>query len=122
MFRESVAQKAIIAISDGKNRVQNDDPQPTLPPWLRMGPKPWAALTIQISRNTPSTSTNGAAQFSNRRRVFISRRMIAIWTTQKIAKLSHWVHGLPSNAGAFVQASPNRTPASVKTAPPPIQL
>src|SRR5215510_7042361 len=126
MFRESVDQNAIIAMSEGKNNVQKGCPQPTLPLWLRIGPKPCAEISIQISRNTPTTSTNGAAQFSNRRRVFMPRRMIAIWMTQKIAKLSHSVPGyvLPRIVieAAFVHESPNRTPASVNTAPPPIQL
>src|SRR6202011_1918358 len=113
MLSESVAQKAIIAVNDGKKSGQKEEPQPTLPLWLRIGPKPWAALTIQARRNTPISSTKGAAQFSKRRTISMPRRMIAIWITQKIAKLSHWVHGVPKIGAALIQPLPKSAPARV---------
>src|SRR5579884_32124 len=122
MFKERVDQKAIIAIREGKNSAQKPGPQPNLPPWLRMGPKPWAATSIQIKRKKATTSTKGAAQFSNRRNVSMPRRMMAIWITQKMAKLSHWVQGMPASGAALSQALPNSAPARVYTAWPPIQL
>ena len=45
------------------------------------------------SRKTATIRTNGAAQFSNRRTASMPRRMIAMLSAQKIAKLSHRVHG-----------------------------
>src|SRR5579885_3281811 len=44
------------------------------------------------------------------------------WLTQKMAKLSHWVQGMPASGAAFNQALPKSAPARVYTAWPPIQL
>ena len=44
-----------------------------------------------------ATSTNGAAQFSNRRSVSMPRTMMAISSTQKSANDSHCVHGVPAD-------------------------
>src|SRR5437763_1291644 len=90
MLSDSVDQNAIIPISAGGNSTnQKLLPQPTLPGSLRIGPKPPALPTIQASSPSATISTNGAAQFSNRRTAFIPRRMMKMLIAQKIAKLSH---------------------------------
>src|SRR5438874_10356368 len=64
MFNDSVDQKAIIPISAGGKRFsQKSLPQPILPGWLTIGPKPPALLTIQMRRRIATTRTKGAAQF-----------------------------------------------------------
>ena len=66
-----------------------------------------------MSSTTATTSTNGAAQFSNRRSVSMPRTMMAISSTQKIAKDSHCVHGYPPMWATLVQPLPKMAPASV---------
>jgi hypothetical protein len=61
MLSESVDQNAIMPMSDGQNTGQNLSPQPRVPASLTMGPKPPAWIVIQISRNSATTMTNGAA-------------------------------------------------------------
>src|SRR5256885_13739293 len=94
MFSDSVDQKAIMAMSDGgKSFSQKLLPQPTVPASLRIGPKPLAWITIQMRRKTATARTNGAAQFSKRRTAFMPRRMIKMFSAQKMRKLSHKGHG-----------------------------
>ena len=94
MLRESVDQNAIIPISDGgKSFSQKSEPQPTVPFWDTIGPKPPALVTIQARSPSATTRTNGAAQFSKRRTAFMPRMMIRMFRAQKTAKLSHWVQG-----------------------------
>lgn len=73
MLSDSVAQKAIMPIRDGKKTGQKSAPQPSFDGWSSSGPKPPALTATQISSTTAPTMTNGAAQFSNRRRVSIPR-------------------------------------------------
>lgn len=73
MFSERVAQKAIMPISEGKKTGQNSLPQPSFEGWSSSGPKPPALTATQTSSTTAPTMTNGAAQFSNRRRASIPR-------------------------------------------------
>src|SRR5438132_14184088 len=114
MFNESVDQNAIIPISAGGKRTsQKLLPQPTLPGSLRMGPKPPAWFTIQMSNPRATTSTNGAAQFSNRRTASLPRRMIRMLSAQKIAKLSQSVQCWPATMDEFNQPAPNNLPARI---------
>src|SRR6201999_645136 len=67
-----------------------------------------------MSRAIAAPSTSGPAQFSNRRRVFMPRTMMAISSTQKMAKDSHWVHGEPPKDGlAAGQPRPAAAPTRV---------
>src|SRR6202171_6431056 len=129
MFNESVDQNAIIPISAGGNSNQNLLPQPTVPGWLTIGPKPPALVTIQTSRPSATTRTKGAAQFSNRRTASMPRMMMKMLIAQKMAKLSQRVQGCPPNAAELVQELPNdlsiplrAAPVNVYRAPPPIQV
>ena len=113
MFNESVDQNAIMPINaGGKSTNQKLPPQPTLPGSLRIGPKPPALVTIQARSPRATISTNGAAQFSNRRTAFIPRRMMKMLITQKMAKLSHCVQCWPATIVELVQPTPNSLPAS----------
>src|SRR4030081_956855 len=85
MFSDRVDQNAIIAISDGGNTFQNALPQPRLPGCDNSGPGPPALPSIQISSATNTTSTNGAAQFSNRLDVSMPREMMPTWIPQNAA-------------------------------------
>lgn len=73
MLRESVDQKAIMPIRDGKKTGQKSAPQPSADGWSSSGPKPPALTATQTSSTTAPTRTKGAAQFSKRRRVSIPR-------------------------------------------------
>src|SRR5579871_6623416 len=111
MFSESVDQNAICAISDGKKSFQKEEPHPTLPFCVTIGPSPPAFVAIQISRNAATIRTKGAAQFSKRRIVFMPRTMMKILSTQKMAKLSHNVQCWPATIEALVQPLPKSDPA-----------
>ena len=67
MFSESVAQKPIIAVSDGTNTGQNSAKVWNLPGCASSGPRPFAFDTAHQSSAPVITSTNGAAQFSTSR-------------------------------------------------------
>jgi len=71
MLRDSVAQKPTIAVSDGANTGQNSPSVANCDGASRMGPKPPARATAHASKAPASTSTMGAAQFSNTRTAFI---------------------------------------------------
>ena len=101
MFSDSVAQNAIMPISDGAKIFQKSASQPSCDGWSKIGPKPPALTSIQIISARNATVTSGAAQFSNRRSASIPRQISTIWITQKNAKLSHSVHGCPPIADAF---------------------
>ncbi len=73
MLSESVDQKAIIPISEGKKTGQNSSPQPSFDGWSSSTPKPPAFTPIHTSRANAPTMTKGAAQFSKRRRASIPR-------------------------------------------------
>ncbi len=73
MFSDSVDQKPIMPMRDGQNSFQKSPPQPSLEGWSSSGPKPPALSLIHHSITKAPTSTNGAAQFSNRRMVSIPR-------------------------------------------------
>src|ERR1700730_10343425 len=123
MFSESVDQNAIIPISAGGKRTnQKLRPQPILPGSLRMGPKPPAWPTIQASRPSATTSTKGAAQFSNRRTASMPRMMIKMLSAQKTAKLSQGVQCWPATIDEFVQPDPKSFPDRALSAPPQIQV
>src|SRR5437763_6643940 len=62
MLSESVAQKPIIAVSDGTNTLKNSPAVVNFPGSLRSGPSPLARDTAQTSSAAVITSTNGAAQ------------------------------------------------------------
>ena len=93
MFSDRVDQNAIMAISDGVNTRQNPGPQPSRDGCDSSGPKPPALAAIQTSKATNTTSTAGAAQFSNRRTASMPRQMMPTWITQNTANESHSVHG-----------------------------
>ena len=57
MLSDSVAQKPIIAVSDGQNTGQNSASVENLPGCASSGPKPCAALTAHTSRTSVTTST-----------------------------------------------------------------
>src|SRR6266540_1385313 len=63
MFSESVDQKAIMPIRDGKKTGQKWLPQPRREGSERIPPKPFALITMKMSSATATTSTKGAAQF-----------------------------------------------------------
>ena len=67
MLSDSVAQKPIIAVSDGKNTGRNSRSVWNLPGCESSGPKPLASVTAHASSSPVITSTNGAAQFSTAR-------------------------------------------------------
>src|ERR1700674_355325 len=113
MFSESVDQKAICAISEGKNSFQNAAPHPTLPGCDTIGPRPPALLTIQTRRNSATRMTNGAAQFSNRRTALMPRVMITMLRAQKMAKLSHNVQCWPATIEELIHPLPKSAPARV---------
>lgn len=73
MFSDRVDQKPIMPISEGQNSFQKSPPQPSFDGWSSRGPKPPALSLIHHSITPAPTSTNGAAQFSNRRIVSIPR-------------------------------------------------
>ena len=73
MFSDSVAQKPIMPIRDGKKTGQKSAPQPSFDGWSSSGPKPPALTAIQTSSTSAPTMTKGAAQFSKRRRVSMPR-------------------------------------------------
>ncbi len=93
MLRESVDQKPIMPIRDGKNTFQKPLPQPSSDGCDNSGPSPPAFTAIHASSASAPTITNGAAQFSNRRSVSIPRAITAISTTQKTPNASHCVRG-----------------------------
>src|SRR5262245_38457259 len=102
MFKESVAQNPIIAVSEGMNTPQNSPTVLNFDGLSSIGPNPPACPTAQTSSTTAMTSTIGAAQFSNTRTAFMPRKMIQMLSDQKIRK---------------VIADERLKPASVK--PPP---
>ena len=67
MLSDSVAQKPIIAVSDGTNTGRNSRSVPYLPGCESSGPKPFASVTAHASNRVVMMSTNGAAQFSTLR-------------------------------------------------------
>ena len=73
MFSESVAQKPIIAVSDGTKTGQNSPSVWNFPGWASSGPRPLARDTAHHSSTAVITSTNGAAQFSTSRSRSIPR-------------------------------------------------
>lgn len=73
MLRLSVLQKPIMPMRPGKKIFQKSAPQPTRDGSSRSVPKPPALFAIHTSRTTAPTRTNGAAQFSKRRRVSMPR-------------------------------------------------
>ncbi len=93
MLSDSVDQNAIMPMREGKKTGQKWAPQPSFDGCDRIGPNPCALTYIHTSRNTATTSTNGAAQFSNRRSVSMPRRMMNRLSSQKTRNESHWVHG-----------------------------
>ncbi len=111
MFSDSVAQKAIIPISDGANSFQKSAPQPSFDGSDRIGPSPPASTSTQISRATATTMTNGAAQFSKRRRVSMPRQMIAISIAQNRKNEAHSVHGWSITVAASTHQEPSSLPA-----------
>src|SRR3954469_19433121 len=64
MLSDSVAQKPIIAVSDGTNTGQNSAKGWNFPGCESSGPTPLARSIAHHSRIAVITSTNGAAQFS----------------------------------------------------------
>ena len=66
MLSESVAQKPIIAVSDGTKTGKNSPSVWNLPGCASSGPRPFASRTAHTSSTAVMTSTNGAAQFSTR--------------------------------------------------------
>src|SRR2546427_9472468 len=64
MLSDSVAQKPIIAVSDGTNTLKNDGKVVKRPGSASSGPNPCARQTAHASSAAVITSTNGAAQFS----------------------------------------------------------
>src|SRR5215831_10738728 len=66
MLSDSVAQKPIIAVSEGTNTGQNSPNVWNLPGCESSGPRPCAAVIAHHSSTAAITSTNGAAQFSTR--------------------------------------------------------
>lgn len=73
MLSESVAQKPIIAVSDGTKTGKNSANVRNFPGWARSGPRPLASRTAQTRRTRVTTRTYGAAQFSTFRRRSIPR-------------------------------------------------
>ena len=67
MFSESVAQKPIIAVSDGTKTGQNSPSVRKRPGCASSGPRPSAFAIAHHSSTAVITSTNGAAQFSTSR-------------------------------------------------------
>ena len=67
MLSDSVAQKPIIAVSDGMNTGQNSRSVRNLPGCDSSGPRPCALLMAHHTSTAVITSTNGAAQFSTSR-------------------------------------------------------
>src|SRR5205085_10372624 len=63
MLSDSVAQKPIIAVSDGTNTGQNSLNVRNLPGCESSGPRPFARQIAQPSSTAVITRTNGAAQF-----------------------------------------------------------
>ncbi len=64
MLRDRVAQKPIMAVSEGTNTGRNSPRVLSRPGWLRRGPMPLASRTAQTSSTAVMISTKGAAQFS----------------------------------------------------------
>ncbi len=110
MFSDSVAQNAIIPISDGAKIFQKSASQPSFDGCDRIGPNPPAFTRIATISATNATVTSGAAQFSNRRSPSIPRKISTICSTQKNRKLSHIVHGCPPIADDSIQPLPNSSP------------
>ena len=67
MLSESVAQKPIIAVSEGTKTGRNSPSVRNLPGCASSGPRPLAAPDRPDQQRGVMTSTNGAAQFSTRR-------------------------------------------------------
>ena len=67
MLSDSVAQKPIIAVSDGTKTGQNSASVRNLPGCASSGPSPCARLMAHHTSTPVITSTNGAAQFSTSR-------------------------------------------------------
>jgi hypothetical protein len=66
-FREGVAQKPIMAVSEGTKTGRNSSIVSSLPGWLSRGPRPSALSIAHQRRIAVITSTKGAAQFSTLR-------------------------------------------------------
>ena len=64
MLSESVAQKPIIAVSDGTKTLKNSAVVVNFPGSAKIGPSPSARQIAQPRSTAVITSTNGAAQFS----------------------------------------------------------
>src|SRR2546425_12366515 len=62
MLSDSVAQKPIIAVSDGQNRGRNSAAVLNFVGCDRSGPRPFAAFTAHTRSASGTTSTYGAAQ------------------------------------------------------------
>src|SRR5215831_18504461 len=62
MLSDSVAQKPIIAVSDGTKMGRNDERSGNLLGWLKIVPSPCARQMAQPTRMAVMTSTYGAAQ------------------------------------------------------------
>ena len=73
MFSDSVAQKPIIAVSDGTNTGQSSRKVWNFPGCASSGPRPLALETAHQSRMEVITRTYGAAQFSTARTRSIPR-------------------------------------------------
>src|SRR3954454_14618794 len=110
MFSDSVAQNAIMPISDGAKIFQKSASQPSFDGCDRIGPRPPALTRIAIINARNATVTSGAAQFSNRRNPSIPRQISTICSAQKNAKLSHIVHGWPPTEEAPFQPEPASSP------------
>ena len=67
MLSDSVAQKPIIAVSDGTNTLKKAPKLVNLPGCAMIAPRPCARHTAQPTSSAVITSTNGAAQFSTLR-------------------------------------------------------
>ena len=73
MLSESVAQKPIIAVSDGMKTGLKSAHVRSLPGCVTRYPRPPARQTAHASSSAVITSTNGAAQFSTIRSRFMPR-------------------------------------------------
>lgn len=122
MLSDSVDQKPIMPMSDGKNTGQKSAPQPSSEGWSSSAPNPSALTAIQASRTNAPTRTKGAAQFSKWRRKSMPRWMIAICAAQKSRKHSHSGQGLPAIRAAFSQCPPVSSEPRAKMPLPPIQV
>jgi hypothetical protein len=70
---DNVAQKPIIAVSEGQNTGRKSAIVGSFPGCASSGPRPFAAFTAHASSTSVTISTYGAAQFSTMRSRFMPR-------------------------------------------------